>query len=345
MPVGKLTKPGPVPVEALDYFKRKGLKPAFSYKEVWGEEHDFAFTVAKVVEKDLLGQVKATIDKAIEDGTTFETWKKAVLPSLEKSGWRAAVSEKATPSRLRIIYETNMRTARANGQEERAQETKETIPYFIYELGPSTVHRPEHVRMAGTIRPVDDPLWKFWSPPCAYGCNCRRRQITKFEARKLGGVSETPKQTMVQWEYPDGRKEKVPAGVHPSFAYRKNAKARREQLERAAEEPPTQLREHAGVVLFNLFKDFVANHLGTNGQAKKIADGLTDGGRRVLLDLLSLCPGDGDTTGITKFDGDTKTARKYVEGELRSKGLVERKQDRAGICPTVLARAVGKHLR
>jgi len=347
MPVGKLTKPGPIPVEALDYFKRKKLRPSFNHEEVWAEEHDFAFTVAKVTERDLLNHVRGTVEKAIADGLTFETWKKAALPALEQSGWRAAVSEKATPSRLRLIYETNMRVARANGQEERAQETKDQLPYFIYELGPSTIHRQEHVRMAGTIRPVDDLLWKFWSPPCAYGCNCRRRQITKYEARKLGGESEVPKQTMVQWEFPDGRKEKVPAGVHPTFAYRKNAKARRESLEQAAAEDsgPTQLREHAGAVLFRLFKSFVANHLGVDGEAKRVLEDLSDGGRRVLLNLIARCGDDGDRIGITKLDGDTKTVRKYIDGELLSKGLVEARHERFGTKPTSLGRSVGNLLR
>ena len=36
-----------IPKQALDYLKKKKLHPAFSYKDVWNEEHSTAFTVAK----------------------------------------------------------------------------------------------------------------------------------------------------------------------------------------------------------------------------------------------------------------------------------------------------------
>ena len=53
--------------------------------------------------------------------------------------------ELGSPRRLKTIYSTNMRTARAAGQWERIQRTKATHPYLLYELGPSGEHRPEHV--------------------------------------------------------------------------------------------------------------------------------------------------------------------------------------------------------
>lgn len=335
---------GPVPVEALDYFKRKKLKPAFSYLDVWKEEHDLAFTVAKVTERELLEDVRASIQRALKDGETLAAWKKEVMPSLSKSGW-AADAAGSEPSRLKMIYQTNMRVARANGQEDRAQRTKAVLPYFKYELGPSTVHRPEHVAWAGLIFKVDDPFWAFHTPPCAYGCNCRKRQISRQEAERLGGESDVPQERQVKWEFPDGKVETVPAGVHPSFAYPKNARMRREQLDKALKDDtgPTE-KTHSVATLFAMFKEFVTQRLGITGDAKRIADQLTPGGRRALKDLLGLCPNAGDTTGLTKFDTDVKTARKYVEGELTRHGLVGRKTDRVGIHPTELARAVEKFL-
>lgn len=338
--------PGPVPAEALDYFKRKKLKPAFSYLEVWKEEHDLAFTVAKVTERELLDDVRASISRALKQGQTLATWKKEAMPSLAKSGW-AADAEGNEPSRLKMIYQTNMRVARANGQEDRAQRTKAVLPYFKYELGPSTVHRPEHVAWAGLIFKVDDPFWAYHTPPCAYGCNCRKRQISRQEAERLGGESEVPEERQVKWEFPDGKVETVPAGVHPSFAYPKNARMRREQLSKALKDdtgPTEKARHNPAAALFAMFKEFVTQRLGITGDAKRIADLLTPGGRRALKDLLGLCPNAGDTTGLTKFDTDVKTARKYVEGELTKHGLVGRKADRVGIHPTELARAVEKFL-
>lgn len=342
----KKITPGPVPAEALDYFKRKKLKPAFRYTEVWQEEHDLAFTVAKVMERDLLADVRDTIEQAIAEGRTFEQWKKDVLPALSKSGWMGD-AEGNVPSRLKVIYETNMRVARANGQEDRAQRTKNILPYFKYEIGPSKIHRPQHLAWNGLIFKIDDPFWQAHTPPCAYGCNCRKRQISRLEAERLGGESEAPREKQVKWELPDGRTETVPDGVHPSFAYRKSARERREQLDKELKAPPGKgptEKTRIGAEVFALFKEFVTQRIGRNGDAKRIATELTDGGRRALKDLLSLCPNDGDTTGLTKFDSDVKTARKYVEGELSQLKLVGRKTERTGIYPTELARAVGKFL-
>ena len=161
--------PGPVPQDVLAFFKRKKLKPAFSHKEVWAQEHAAAFTVAKIAELSILRTVQQSLADAIENGTTLEQWKKEIRPSLERSGWSKHVTDKAKPSRLKVIYETNMRVARAVGQDERAQKTKKDLPFFIYEVGPSKFHREEHKAWDKLILPVDDPFWKEHAPPLGYG--------------------------------------------------------------------------------------------------------------------------------------------------------------------------------
>ena len=51
-----------------------------------------------------------------------------------------------------------MRSARGAGQWDRIQRTKKLMPYLIYELGPSSDHRPEHEAWAGTCLPVEPSL-------------------------------------------------------------------------------------------------------------------------------------------------------------------------------------------
>lgn len=225
---------GPIPREVLEYFRRKKLKPGFSYKDVWAEEHRFAFTVAKVMERSILRTVRDSIDKAIEQGLSLEEWKLDAEPMLERSGWREHVSDEAKHHRLRVIYETNMRVARANGQADRIQRTKKVLPFLVYELGPSKEHRPEHVAWS-KIGPlsVDDEFWKEHMPPNDYGCKCRVRQISRREAEKLGGPGMAPDDERVPYELPDGRKGTAPKGVHPTFAYPMGSKGRSKALEDA----------------------------------------------------------------------------------------------------------------
>lgn len=220
MAVKKPQAAGVPPKEALEYFKGKGLKPAFSYRDVWKEEHRYAFTVAKVLEKDLLKDVRDSITKALAEGIPFEQWKQEVKPTLDQSGWAAYGTERTEPFRLKIIYQTNMRVARAAGQWERAQKTKAALPNFEYNLGPSEHHRPEHEAWDGLVLPIDDPFWDEHNPPNGWGCKCWLRQIGRRETDDLGGLSEAPETNYVDWTNPStGQTEQVPEGVDPGWDY------------------------------------------------------------------------------------------------------------------------------
>lgn len=213
-------KAGPVPKEALRYFKQKGVKPGFSYLDVWKQEHAKAFTVAKLMEKDLLDKVRGSIKGALERGESFQTWQGKVADVFDKSGWSAYGTEDNKPTRLRKIFETNMKVARAAGQWERIERTKRALPYLQYQLGPSEVHRTDHEQWDGLILPVDDPWWDEHMPPNGWGCKCHVRQLTRAEAVALGGVDEAPETTYVSWRNPKtGEIVKVPEGVDPGWDY------------------------------------------------------------------------------------------------------------------------------
>lgn len=223
------------PAEVSAYFRQKQLRPAFRWTEVWGEEHAHAFTVAKVTELELLATIKASLQRAIDEGRPYEAWAKDLRPELQRAGWlgEREVTNPATgevrrtdlssPRRLRTIYDANLRTARAAGQWERAQRTKAVLPYLVYELGPSVRHRPEHVAKQGVIRAVDDPFWDAWFPPNGWGCKCWTRSITRGERdRREGG---TPLPEIIPTQRFQRRRDDdqvevvdVPVGVDPGWA-------------------------------------------------------------------------------------------------------------------------------
>lgn len=162
---------GPVPEEALAYFRDKSLRPGFSYLDVWRQEHTYAFTVAKLMEEELLGTVQDSLETALADGVPFKQWAKDIRSTFDQSGWSDySHSEDNTLARLNRIYETNMRVARAAGQWDRVQKTKSVLPNLEYVLGPSEHHREEHAAWEGVILPADDPWWDEHYPPNGYGC-------------------------------------------------------------------------------------------------------------------------------------------------------------------------------
>ncbi|HEG4440083.1 TPA: hypothetical protein SD634_003381 [Vibrio cholerae] len=225
-----------VPKEALNWFKRKGIKPGFDYRDVWKEEHNNAFTVAKMLNADLLVDVKTMVEQAIEEGQTFQQFREILKPLLVKSGWWG-IQEMVDPTtgdskpvqlgsegRLKTIYKTNMRTARAAGQWERIERTKRVMPYLLYQLGPSMEHRLDHVKWKDLLLSVDDSWWASHMPPNGWGCKCWIRQVSKFEADKLiaeGKVSTSaPNGGTKQWvNKRTGEVEVLPEGIEPGWNY------------------------------------------------------------------------------------------------------------------------------
>jgi uncharacterized protein with gpF-like domain len=210
----------PVPKEALAYFRAKGLKVGFNHQDVWKEEHTAAFTAAKVMEFNILRDLRGIVEKSIAEGTTFRDFQQEAGSLLDQSGWSDYGNGKSDKNRLKTIFDTNMRVARSAGQWHRVERVKESLPYLIYELGPSKVHRDEHVEWAGTILKVDDPWWNTHMTPNGFGCKCSVRQISPQEADSLGGVTEAPDSHLVPWEnIHSGKTEYAPIGVDPAFAY------------------------------------------------------------------------------------------------------------------------------
>ena len=212
--------PGPIPKEALAFFKAKELKPAFDYRTVWAEEHRAAFSIARVMETDVLEFMKGEVERALKEGVTFKDFADTVKDRLDRSGWADYGNGKGSKARLRVIYESNMRTARAAGQWQRIERTKDTLPYLEYALGPSARHREQHALWAGTILPVGHPFWDDHMTPNGHGCKCNILQIGRRKAERLGGVTKAPSSRKVPWENAKtGKTELVPIGVDPGWNY------------------------------------------------------------------------------------------------------------------------------
>lgn len=243
-----------IPQKALDYIKQKKLKIGFDYQDVWNEEHLTAFTAAKVMQLDILQDMKESIEKAIENGETLEQFKKNLLPILYQKGWCSSTQGAGkqliedpitkeikevyidTPSRLKTIYETNLRSAYMKGRFDRAYNST-LHPYLMYRIGPSKNHRKEHLEWDGLILDKNDPFWLSHNPPNGWGCKCYTVAISKARKEKYekegiptaDGDGQT-KKIKVKTQRPkieyttyinkrNGTISKVPKGVDPAFNF------------------------------------------------------------------------------------------------------------------------------
>lgn len=228
--------PGPPPKEAIAYFRAKRLTPSFDYRDVWREEHATQVTVAKAMQLDILQDIYDATDQALADGQTFAQFKRALKPRLVDKGWWG-IQDMTDPDtgeirqvqlgstrRLKTIFRINMRTARAAGQWQRIQRSKSSHPYLLYELGPSRVHREEHVEWAGLLLPVDDPFWLTHFTPNGWGCKCRVRQVSQREYERLAATGQYKLTAPIIRKRPwlnkrTGEILQVPAGIDPGWDY------------------------------------------------------------------------------------------------------------------------------
>ena len=262
-----------IPRQALEYIRNKKLRPAFSYKDVWNEEHATAFTVAKAMQLDVLSDIKGAVEKAIENGTTFEQFKKELKPTLMQKGWwgkkkmtdpltgETIAAQLGSDRRLKTIYSTNLRSAYQKGQYDRTMES-DLHPYLMYRIGPSLRHREQHVRWNNLIRPKDDPIWNYIFPPNGYGCKCYTVAVTearkqKYERNGVPAYNPDTRKTVrlpVQTEAPKpsyrnffnerkGTLERIPQGITPGFNWNQGQTGRtipvlQECLKKAQNEMP-----------------------------------------------------------------------------------------------------------
>ncbi len=244
--------------DALEYIKNKKLRPAFSWCDVWNEEHASNFTVAKAMQVDVLSDIKKAVEQAIENGESFETFKKNLAPALQEKGWwgkktmidpvtgETVNAQLGSDRRLKTIYDMNTGQAYNQGRWQRTMDSP-LHPYLMYRIGPSKNHRPDHQSWEGLILPKDDPWWDTHYPKNDWGCKCwtqavseaRKKQLEESGIKVPPAVSGNPGYTArVKDQAPPtkykiwvdertGRIEKIPEGVSPGFAWNVGRTGRR----------------------------------------------------------------------------------------------------------------------
>jgi SPP1 gp7 family putative phage head morphogenesis protein len=224
------------PTEAVAFFRRKaGLKQSFRWAEMWQQEHAKAFTVAGVMQMDVLQAIREVVDAALDEGLTLQEFKRRVRAKLVASGFAdyltgTTVTKPETGEerevrlgsrRLRTIFDTNLRTSYAAGHWEHFTETTGSRPYLRYVAILDARTRPLHRAWHNTVLPVDHPWWDTHAPPNGWNCRCTLQSLSKRDLNRLGlAVSPSPPIVTRSWTNPStGEVVEVPVGIDPGFGY------------------------------------------------------------------------------------------------------------------------------
>ena len=229
------------PKEAVKFFRAKGYKLGFDWRDTSAQVHAHYFTVAKVAQYDLLTDIRVAVDAALEQGQTFKQFKTTLEPILRAKGWwgRKPMLDPKTglirevqlgsPRRMKIIFDTNLRMAYAKGQWEGILANKKERPFLRYSAVEDERTRPTHKLWHGMIRPVDDPLWDKVYPPNGFRCRCSVQQLSKRDLDREGW-KVSPPYTPVErrWYNPRTGEERMGIeGVDLGFDHNVGLTARR----------------------------------------------------------------------------------------------------------------------
>lgn len=187
------------PERAADYLAAKGLRLTGPYWELDGPQHSHVFTVAHLAKMDVLADIKAAVQGAIDAGETQRWFKQQLVETLQKKGWwgpgewtdpltgDTKMVQQGSLRRLETIYRTNLQSAYMAGRHRQAMEQIDRAPWAQYLAVRDSRTRPAHAALHGKVFRLDSPAWSCISPPTGYNCRCRARYLSDAElaARNL----------------------------------------------------------------------------------------------------------------------------------------------------------------
>lgn len=208
--------------EQADFFRKKINLPTARWDDILRAAHDRAFIVAGAAKADLLTDLHAAVQRAIDEGKSLDWFQREFEAIVAKHGWTdytGSGSAAGIAWRTRVIYQTNMSTSYAAGRWAQLNDPGlvELRPYLKYHHADGVMHpRPLHVAWNGRVLPRDDPFWKTHYPPNGWGCGCYVSAAShKDYVKAVASGKSTPPDG---WDAIDP-KTGAPAGIDRGFDY------------------------------------------------------------------------------------------------------------------------------
>ena len=176
------------PYDAIQYMTQKGYTFGWNWYQVWEEEHSKAFTVAKVMKLDILQDIREMVQQSLNDGITFDEFKRKLKPKLIDKGWWGKIGDVQLGSyhRLKTIYRTNLQVSYMAGKYKNFVNSTELFPYWQYDAILDKNTRPGHRVLDNLVFHYTDPFWNYFFPPNDWGCRCSVRKYTKSMVEERG---------------------------------------------------------------------------------------------------------------------------------------------------------------
>ena len=210
--------------EQIAFFRNKLNLPSETWRDIQQAAHDRAFMVAGAMKADLLVDLRAAVDKAVQGGSIGE-FRKAFADTVAKHGWTGWTGEGSAAGeawRTRVVYQTNITAAYAAGRRAQLLDTDllRRRPFWRYVHSDRVAHPRALHKHWGDIRLTlryDHPFWAKYFPPNDYGCMCYVIAVVKPGE---GDATEPPH----GWDQIDPDTG-TPAGIGEGWDYAPGARA------------------------------------------------------------------------------------------------------------------------
>jgi len=172
------------PAEALKRFKGKIPMTKREFGILIAREKAKAFSLAGIIEKDMLRDVQLLLFRAMEQGWTIDQFYEALQKSEVKYTGTAYGSVKTgqpiTPVHAETMIRTNFAEVYSLGREAtfNDKDVIKFVPAFEYSAILDGRERKTHGDMDGKIYLRGDPIWLEWTPPNGFNCRCIKIPVT-----------------------------------------------------------------------------------------------------------------------------------------------------------------------
>jgi len=172
----------PLPMaEAQQFWRDKVKLGPGEFAKLSDEAKVKAFAISGIAKGNELDTVCTALQRAIDQGTTFEQFKKDCGDIFERRGW---TGKRAW--RVDNIFRTNIQTAYNVGHYKQLKDDGSLLPYWRYSAINDSRTRPTHLAMDGRVWPAEHPMWDTWFPPNGYRCRCSVTGLTKSQVARRG---------------------------------------------------------------------------------------------------------------------------------------------------------------
>lgn len=172
--------------DLIEYVGAKDPRPIGHWRELSSEEYARAFSAARTAGYSVVKDIYDGFLASVGSRETAGEFSDKLIPLLKRKGWLNG-DDGAIASRLRLIYDTNLRLARSSGQFERYRRTSNALPYLRgVTARDERVRRPpksdsDHTAFDGIVLPFSHPFWRKYWTPLGFQCRCSIIQMSRSQ--------------------------------------------------------------------------------------------------------------------------------------------------------------------